>query len=414
MRTIHFHTDNYVFSGSEVTLTVLVGAISRSDLRAVLTYQPWPDYETGLERTLPPEISRSPVNLPDPERTKRALVRRLGSWVDRPVRALARVVPQRRIAQWQSTRRLVRIFRDQCPDIVHINNGGFPGAISCNAAAIAARRAGVPATVYVVNNLARSHTRPSRWLDLVLERRLRQAVTVFVTGSVAASESLIDVLGLSEAAVRVIPNTVAASDSVVPRDTARRAMKLDDADKVIVVPARLEQRKGHRFLLDAVPSIVERVGSDVVVLIAGSGPERESLVRYADARSLTPTVRFLGHVDDMASLYASSDVVVLASVANEDFPVAILEAMAAGRAVVATRIAGTTEQVVDGETGYLVEPRDSRALASAISNVLADREVANRMGKAGRKRFEDEYAPDVVIERYLSLYRDLLAKTSVR
>jgi glycosyltransferase involved in cell wall biosynthesis len=299
-------------------------------------------------------------------------------------------------------------LRRSNPDVVHINNGGFPGAISCNATAIAARLAGLP-TLYVVNNIAYPYRTPGRVLDYPVDRLVARSASMFVTGSNAAGDALRRVLRLHASQHRVIPNAVIRRDPSATAAETRRALGIRDGARVALVVARLEARKGHRFLLEALRYLPPSC-ADLMIVMAGSGPERASLEELAESLGVSNRVRLLGDHPDPWSLYAIADVVVLPSIANEDFPIVILEAMAAGRPVVATRVAGIPDQVVDRVTGRLVEPGDAVGLAEAVAGVLAVPDRGDAMGAAGRLRYETHYAPREVVGEYWRAYRSLRSR----
>ena len=399
-RRIHFHTDNYWFSGSETTLMVLLDAAwHRTDVEPVFTYRPWPEYDPGLRARLPEGVVARPLELPDPEAFKTRVIGEREGAVARAVRGAGRVLPLRKVSLALDIQRLTRLFAETQPDVVHINNGGFPGAISCTAAAFAARRAGVRSVVYVVNNLAHGYDRVGRWADWPVDRRLRGVVARFVTGSEAAGRRLRGVLDLDAGSLKVINNTVIDRSG----DEGVFDLELPQGELVIGVVARLEPRKGHRVLFDA----LTRMQARPTVVIAGEGPERAALESAAQARGVADRVRFLGHCSDVWPILHRLDALVLPSIGLEDFPIVVVEAMASARPVVASRVAGTVEQVVDGETGRLVPPGDPAALAAALDDVLRDAASRRRMGEAGRRRYEERYTPARVVGNYWALYDEL-------
>jgi glycosyltransferase involved in cell wall biosynthesis len=145
-----------------------------------------------------------------------------------------------------------------------------------------------------------------------------------------------------------------------------------------------------------------------VALIAGDGPARGELEAAARAAGLGERARFLGARDDKARLLAACDVFCLPS-RHEGLGVAALEAMAAGRAVVATRVGGLGEAVVDGRTGLLVPPDDPLALAEALARVLGDRELRERLGRAGPERIGEGFRAEQMVAAYEELYRAVLS-----
>jgi glycosyltransferase involved in cell wall biosynthesis len=123
-------------------------------------------------------------------------------------------------------------------------------------------------------------------------------------------------------------------------------------------------------------------------------------------------VEFLGHRNDIPELLARCDLFVLPSL-YEGFPLSILEAMAAGKPVVATAVGGTPEAVIDGVTGYLVPSGDVPALATAIRKVLTDPVLAYKMGLSGRERVQNVFSLDMMVQSYAQLYQDLLSDIKI-
>jgi glycosyltransferase involved in cell wall biosynthesis len=171
--------------------------------------------------------------------------------------------------------------------------------------------------------------------------------------------------------------------------------------------ARLCDVKGQRELIRALAEI-----PDARLVLAGrdleqGGAFQAELEREADRAGVRERVE-IGFHDDVAALLARLDVVALPSW-TEGLPMVLLEAMAAGRPVVATPVGGTPELVVDGETGLLVPPRDPEALAAALRRVLDDRELADRLGEAGRRRVSERFSLEAMTRRVLELYDEVTA-----
>ena len=173
------------------------------------------------------------------------------------------------------------------------------------------------------------------------------------------------------------------------------------------VVGRLEARKGHRFFLEAMRRVVDRVPA-AMGLIVGEGKEKETLLAQRDALGLHDAVRIVGYWPDLTEALAALDVFVLPSL-MEGHPLAILEAMAAGKPVVATDVGGNAEAVEPDATGLLVPPADAEALAGAIVSLLEEPERARQLGAAGRRsldRFSLGAAVRANEEMYLQRYQE--------
>jgi len=209
----------------------------------------------------------------------------------------------------------------------------------------------------------------------------------------------------------VIPNgiEVPVDPTPAPADAAS-ALGVGRDDKVMGTITRLVWKRGHEELLQAA-AIVRRAEPSAKLVVVGDGPLRSTLEDRARALGLDGGVRFLGAVPGAARLLPRVDVFVLSSVL-EGMSNALLEAMASGRPVVATRVGGNPELIVDGETGLLVPPKDAEALAQAVIRLLRDPALARRFGEAARRRVESEFSLSTMVGRMEQLYEDLLASRS--
>jgi glycosyltransferase involved in cell wall biosynthesis len=166
---------------------------------------------------------------------------------------------------------------------------------------------------------------------------------------------------------------------------------------------RLRIRKGVEVLLAALDVLRRQGGAEPLLVIAGDGDHRPALEAAAARLGLDGTsVRFLGRADaaQVRALLAAARALVVPST-YEGMPLVILEAMAAGLPVVASRVSGIPEVVVDGETGWLVPPEDPEALAAALAELFADPEAARRRGAAGKRRVDERFQPSAVAARWL-------------
>lgn len=167
------------------------------------------------------------------------------------------------------------------------------------------------------------------------------------------------------------------------RAAGRAALDIAPGRTVVLVPARLHAAKGHRDLLDAVPATLARAPG-LVWLLAGEGAERERIGAAIRDRGLGERIRLIGWRDDMADLLAAADFVALPS-RVEGLPGAMLEAFAAGRAVVATDVGGVGEALTDGREGRLVPARSPEKLAQAMTELALDPALRRAMGERGRE-----------------------------
>jgi glycosyltransferase involved in cell wall biosynthesis len=210
--------------------------------------------------------------------------------------------------------------------------------------------------------------------------------------------------GFPENRLGVIYNGIDLGSAPGPDDrrAARERLGLDDTRLVVGTVARLDPVKDHATLLDAFARIRGHVPDAALVLI-GDGPERTALEARAAAAGIADAVSFLGTRSDVRRLLPGLDLFVNSS-RTEGVSLTIVEAMAAGLPVVATRVGGTPEVVADGRTGLLVPPADPETMAAAAAALAADPERARRLGVAARALAEERFAFDRMLDRYVSAY----------
>jgi len=169
----------------------------------------------------------------------------------------------------------------------------------------------------------------------------------------------------------------------------------------------LRSWKGHATLIEAAGLVIEASKQPVHFVIAGDGPGRADIEKKIGQVPWGKQITLLGHRADVPNVLASLDVLVLPSYAHEGIPQIILQAQAMARAVVGTTIGGIPEVVEDGVTGFLVPPKDPKALAEKISALLADPALRSRLGHAARAGIEKQHSLDAMGERLLALYESL-------
>jgi glycosyltransferase involved in cell wall biosynthesis len=293
--------------------------------------------------------------------------------------------------------RLERMFLEKRPDIVHTHSSkaGIVGRA-------AAWRAGVPVIVHTNHGLPFYDFQPwpARGLFWTLEK-LASGITrrVVCVGEEMRRKSIRARLG-PPGLFEVIYSGIEVERFVGARG-ARRRLGIGEDAAVAGVVSRMARHKGHRFLIEAAPPGVH-------LLLVGDGEERPGLERQAAARGLSAT--FTGHVapEEVPALVASMDVLVHPSL-WEGLPRAPVEALLAGRPVVAFDCDGAREVVIDGVTGRLVRPMDAAGLRSALEALLSLPDRGRSWGEEGRRRFRDRFDWRAAGERLDALYRRLLA-----
>jgi glycosyltransferase involved in cell wall biosynthesis len=228
-----------------------------------------------------------------------------------------------------------------------------------------------------------------------------------LVGSVQVWQDVRRYDGVPAGRLLLMPYGISLADLNPPlsRKEARERLGLSAGGLVIGAVGRIEEQKGHTHLLAALPELQRQIPG-LVVLLVGEGRRREDLRRQVRGLGLENTVRFLGTRRDLAEIFRALDIFVHPSL-WEGLPLALLKAMGAGLPVVATRVSGSREAIVDGVNGYLVAPGDPEALARAILELHRHPEVRRRLGEAARRTVVAQYSVDAMLQSLGELYQDL-------
>jgi glycosyltransferase involved in cell wall biosynthesis len=278
---------------------------------------------------------------------------------------------------------------------------------------IAARLAGHFAETIRVVSSYHDEVVPEGWLNRMIDRLTMKWTKYIVCCSEAVRRSVERRIGGAKEQFVVIPFGVEINRFGHAVNLPGAALGLQEGLPVIGTVCRLvEPKKGLRFLLEALAHLERETGKPVCqLLIVGEGPAEEALRSLSEQLGIASRVVFSGMRRDIPQLLSLMEIFVLPSL-YEGFGIAILEAMAAGKPVVASTVGGIPEFVVSGESGLLVPPGDSVALAAAIRQLLARPERAKAMGCRGQEHVRKHYSIESVVRQHEQLYETCAAQTS--
>lgn len=299
----------------------------------------------------------------------------------------------------QSLRHLVSVLRRERPDIVH-THASLSGRI-------AARLAGVPVVIMT------RHTIGSEAVPGGARRFANRLIaTRFTDTIIAVSDATARVLvaqGVPRGMIRVIRNGTDIRPTVPTVDPAALRAELGLAGGPLIgVIARLSPEKGHEVLLKAWPAVLAQ-HPDAQCLLVGAGVAEERLRAEVERLGLTGKVIFAGYRADVGAITSLLTALVLPS-HSEALGLVLLEAMARGMPVVATRVGGVPEVVTSGRDGLLVPPADPSTMAEAINSLLGDPALARALGEAGRHTVSERFDAARNTAAVTELYAELLAR----
>jgi glycosyltransferase involved in cell wall biosynthesis len=308
--------------------------------------------------------------------------------------------------------RLARLIRKLRPDVVHTHTAKA-GAVGRTAALLAGTRR--PVVVHTFHgHVLRGYFGAGGTL---LFRAIETILARVSDRLIAVSPEVRDELVALHVASRDKFSVVRLGIELEPRvsfdgdpSEVRRRHGIPEGKFVVGWFGRMTAVKRTDDLLTMLAGARER-GVDALLLLVGDGDDRERLEQRAHDLGLARSCLFLGYQEDVAPWYAICDTVVLTS-ASEGTPVTIIEALAAGRPVVATKVGGVPDVVDEGETGFLVRPHDTHALAERLEILAGDPVRRRAMGELGRARMLERYSVERLVDDVDALYRELLATTS--
>lgn len=284
--------------------------------------------------------------------------------------------------------RLIRLIRREKADLVHghLTRGAYY-------AGWAAKLAGVP-------NVATAHsTNAGKWFG---------RATRIIAVSNAVARFLVE-CGYSPNTIRTVHHGVPdyAALPRTPRDAMRKELDIDEAPALVMV-ARFMPAKGHDVALRALALIADKRWTLVLAGSLDTAVAKEMQLLAAQL-GIADRIRFIGHRDDVNNIYGCADI-LLAPSRREALSLTLLEAAAFGLPIVATDVGGIGEAVDDGKTGLLVPTEDPPALAQAIAALLDNTDLRNRMGQAGRQRYEQLFALQSMTRGTIAVYEEAVGR----
>ena len=296
---------------------------------------------------------------------------------------------------WESLRDWLH---EQRVDIFHCHAGiGWEG----HHGLYAAHAAGVPVLLRT-EHLPQLITEPWQHEDYM---RMVQTIDGIICVSEQACATFLN-SGVPAEKLHMVRNGINVHHGMADREGARRRLALHPGTTIGLTVGRLAEQKGHEYLIGAIPLVLKRVRAAMFIIV-GEGELEGQLRTHINESGLDEHAYLIGRCDYVPDLMAAADLFVLPSL-FEGLPLVVLEAMAAGLPVVGTRVCGTSEAVVDGVTGRLVQARNPEALARGILEVLENPVVARQWGAAGRARLEREFSADRMARETAAIYEELL------
>lgn len=295
-----------------------------------------------------------------------------------------------------------RILTRMRPDVLQVNSSR-DSWIGCLAARTVSPRPSIVRIRHISTPLNRNAA------TQLMYRRLVDMV--IVTGGESSGRALVERDGLRPDRVASFPIGIDTGYFTPgPPDADLRAeLGLPPGQRLVGLISFLRSYKGHEYFVDAA-ALVSAARKDATFLIVGQGPEEAAIRRRIESAGVAQSVRMLGYRDDLLNVFRSLNLFVIPSVEGDTIPQALMQALAMQLPVVSTTVGSIPDVVLEGETGFVVPPRDAKSLADRIVTLLDDPALRSRMGIKGRALVEGSYSLNRMLDKLEAVYTQLVRR----
>ena len=297
------------------------------------------------------------------------------------------------------------------PGLIHINNGGYPGAKSCNVLVVANYLTIKAKIVYQVNNQAQ---RNENWFSQIIDRFVHKNVSYFINASLKAKEQLVIQRKFDSDKILVVDNCVPLAKLKRSRSQICDELKIPESSFVITQVGFLSERKGQRYLIEAVKFLLEHYSilkDKLFLLLVGNGENEDLLRNLVNEFGLNKNVFLLGYRNDSDDFISAADVFVLPSISNEDMPLVLLTALGHGKPIIATDLAGISQVLQSGKNGILIKNNLDTLVNDLVLQIytLYNDERLRKELSANAKLSYRRYTPENYGLRLKEIYESVFA-----
>jgi len=406
-------SDCYIFGGSEKLVSFLVNnQMLNNEYDISFAYRKHKLYEEGLKNeNLLDSRNTYPINLLSNE----TLFYKINCLSLNRILKVGMKIPFFIIQKLQvyslwNLILLISLLKKLKPAIIHINNGGYPGAKSCNIMVLANFLASKSKIVYQVNNQARSS---NNYLSRQINKFISKNVNYFTTASLESKGQLVNKIGITDDKIFIINNCVPYIKAELSKQEICRDLGIPEDSFIIVQIGFLTERKGQKYLIEAFINLLNRdeaFKKEFYLLLIGNGEDEESLLKLIKDNDLQNNVRLLGYRTNVEDFIQASDVFVLPSIKDEDMPLVVLTALSQGKAIVASDFAGISQVINTGYNGILIQ-NDIVEFASQLEQKIFmlynDADLRGKLGDNAKISYK-QYTPETYGLRFNEIYTKLI------
>jgi glycosyltransferase involved in cell wall biosynthesis len=297
------------------------------------------------------------------------------------------------------------------PDLIHINNGGYPAAKSCNILVVANYLTIKTKIVYQVNNQAREC---KGYFERLYDKFIHKNVDCFINASNKAKQQLVEKRNFDSNKIMVVNNCVPLPEVKFNREQICKELNIPQDSFLIVEVAFLSERKGQRYLIDALSVLYKKkllAKEKVYCAFVGNGEDEEFLKKRINELGLSSNIFLLGYRNNSEDFIAASDLFVLPSIKDEDMPLVLLSALGYGKAIVATDFAGISQVIETGVNGVLIQndlETFTDNLANEIYCLYNDESLRAELGVTAQKTYKN-FSPEMYGLKLTQIYEQIYA-----
>lgn len=415
-KKIMVFTDCYIYGGSERLMSFLLNnSTLRENYEMKLAYRKFAAYEEGMRNdytTIPPSDLLPQVLLSNESFFFRINCMAMPKIIKVIVKLPFFILQKLQIYAIFNLIVFSFLLKKQRPEILHINNGGYPGAKSCNVLVLANLLTIGAKVIYQVNNQAQSQ---KSYLEKLLDKIINKNVDFFVNASERAKDQLIEKRNFESSKILLVNNCVPLPKEKQTRKEILKELNIPLDSFLIVEVAFLSERKGQKYLIDALADLYENEQiskNKVYCAFVGNGEDEEFLKKYIDELGLKSNIFLLGYRTNSEDFISACDLFVLPSIRDEDMPLVLLSALGCGKTIIATDFAGIAQVIQNNSNGILVE-NDLNSfktnLTKEILRLLNDEQLRVKLGVNAQKSYMN-FSPESYGLKLLNIYKQVYAE----
>jgi len=368
------YSDCYIYGGSERLMSFLVqNSVLSKNYEITFAYRAHEQYSSAMESDFGSFKGKIiPLKLVSNDTINHNITKKTNTFLAILIKIVLTSFYYSGIYFLFNSIKFIQMLRQIEPDILHINNGGYPAARTCSQLAIVAKLFGIKKIVYQVNNQARK----PKFFGYFINPIVNLCVDNFVTASNLAKANLSENVGFDRDKIMLVKNVVRAKPIISTRDSLLQAYNLPQNLVILVQVAFLTKRKGQINAIKALDLLKDnRDGKRFVLFLIGDGEDRANLGKAVNDMGLYNDVFFLGNRNDYHEFLAIADFVLMPSIQDEDMPLVVIEAMLLNKIIIASNFAGIGEVIEDQYSGILLEPSSpdlDNEIADSIRELVGD------------------------------------------